>query len=293
VLVTRKTDFELLLVEHATFEQARFFLKTRGQDIEPVKVRHERFNAVLARVAAAVPKDWRRAKVERGDLDRFLFEPTDLIVAVGQDGLVANVAKYLTGQLVIGVNAEPDRYDGVLVPVAVHQADVRLLRAAHEQSAPVEQRTMVEARLDDGQRILALNEVYVGHRTHQSSRYRIAHGDSEELHSSSGVVVSTGTGATGWARSIHRARHTSVTLPTPEERRVAFFVREAFPSRATGTSITDGEIHDGDSLAITSHMNGDGVIFGDGIEADRIPFGWGSLLRVQLAQERLHLVRAA
>ena len=33
VVVTRKTDFDMLLVEHATFEQARFFLKTRGQDI--------------------------------------------------------------------------------------------------------------------------------------------------------------------------------------------------------------------------------------------------------------------
>ena len=37
------------------------------------------------------------------------------MVAVGQDGLVANVAKYLDGQPVIGVDPEPGRNPGVLV----------------------------------------------------------------------------------------------------------------------------------------------------------------------------------
>lgn len=291
VVVTRKTDFELLLVEHATFEQARFFLKTRGQDIGAVRERHTRFVEVLGRVAGVIPRDWRQTRVGRDDIDRFLFEPEDVVVAVGQDGLVANVAKYLTGQLVIGVNPEPERYDGVLVPLSAEQADLSLLRAAAEKKASCETRTMVEARLDDGQRLLALNEVFVGHRSHQSARYRIAHGGADELHSSSGVVVSSGTGATGWARSIHRARNTDVALPSPEERRATFFVREAFPSIATGTTITDGEIRDGETLTVTSRMSSDGVIFGDGIEADRLTFAWGTQANVRLAAERLHLVR--
>jgi len=60
-------------------------------------------------VLGAIPSDWRRARVDRADLDRFLFEPEDVVVAVGQDGLVANVAKYLTGQPVIGCNPDPKR----------------------------------------------------------------------------------------------------------------------------------------------------------------------------------------
>lgn len=292
VVVTRKTDFELLLVEHATFEQARFFLKTRGQDIGVVKARHARFVEVLSRVMGTIPRDWRQSRVSRDDIDRFLFEPDDVVVAVGQDGLVANVAKYLTGQMVIGVNPEPARYDGVLVPISPEKATLALLRAAAERKASCETRTMVEARLDDGQRLLALNEVFLGHRSHQSARYRIEHGGADELHSSSGVVVSSGTGATGWARSIHRSRNTEVALPSPEERRATFFVREAFPSIATGTQITDGEIREGETLTVTSRMGGDGVIFGDGIEADRVAFAWGTQAKVRLAEERLHLVRA-
>ncbi len=291
-VVTRKTELELLLMEHATFEQARFYLSTRGQDIDEVKARDERFRRVLERVTGAVPRSWRQARLDRADIDRFLFEPDDVIVVVGQDGLVANVAKYLRGQPVIGINPEPERYDGVLVPLAVEAASARLYEAAAERRVHCELRTMVEARLDDGQRLLALNEVFVGCRTHQSARYEIAHGGEEETQSSSGIVVSTGTGATGWARSIHRGRTTKVALPSPEERRLTFFVREAFPSVATGTAVTDGVLGETETLCVTSRMSGDGVIFGDGIEADRLPFGWGSRATLRVAEERLVLVRA-
>src|SRR5690349_1799433 len=95
VLVTRETDYERLLAVHATREQARFFLKSRGQDIEEIAARHEAFYEVLHQVRQAVPDAWRVAKVTRPDLDRFLFAPEDVVVAVGQDGLVANLAKYL------------------------------------------------------------------------------------------------------------------------------------------------------------------------------------------------------
>src|SRR5690606_22895002 len=146
-------------------------------------------------------------------------------------------------------------YDGVLVPLGVAHAKPKFLEAVATGAASWETRTMVEAKLDDGRRLLALNEVFVGHRTHQSARYQIEHGGADVLHSSSGVVVSTGTGATGWARSIHRSRQTQLALPSPEERRVSFFVREAFPSIATGTAIAEGDIREGEALRVTSRMN--------------------------------------
>ncbi|MCA9618816.1 MAG: hypothetical protein KC731_07340 [Myxococcales bacterium] len=289
VMVRRKSDYQLLLERHGTHEQARFFLKTRDQDVEEVRERHEVVATLHAQVSATIPSTWRRAQVERADLSRFLFEPEDIVVAFGQDGLVANLAKYLSGQPVIGINPEPQRNDGVLVPCRSEQAGA-LMRAAAAGSATTQHRTMVEARLDDGQRLVALNEIFVGHRSHQSARYQIGWQGTEERQSSSGIVVTTGTGATGWARSIHRLRFTKVSLPSPEERRLAFFVREAFPSVATGTSVTDGELREGEPLDVVSRMDGDGVIFGDGIEDDRLAFSWGQRLSVGVAPEILSLV---
>jgi NAD kinase len=287
VFVTRETDYELLLARHATRGQAKFFLDTRGQDIAVLEDRHRRFHATLQAARAAVPGDWRQAIVARTDLDRFLFAPEDVIVVVGQDGLVANVAKYLDGQPVLGVNPAPDLYDGVLVRVPLARLAAMLVASA-AGAAPAERRTMVEARLDTGERLLALNEVFVGHRSHQSARYRIACGDMAEDQSSSGLIVASGTGATGWARSIAEATHAALPL-APEERAVACFVREPFPSIATGTAMRALKLADA-PLAVTSRMNDGGVIFADGIEQDFLAFDWGRRVDLGPAARTLHLV---
>ena len=294
VLVTRPTEYESLLARHATHGQARFFLETRGQSIDEVHQRHVRFLEALSQVQRAIPVRWRRTRVDRHELDRFLFEPEDLVIALGQDGLVANIAKYLCGQTVVGLNPDPERYDGVLVkhpPEAARD----LIAMAEAGRCKCEMRTMVEARLDDGQTLLALNEIYVGHRTHQSSRYRIALGERaapvrEERQSSSGIVIATGTGSTGWARSIRRERACDLVLPQPSDPLLAFFVREAFPSVATGTTITEGLIREHERLVITSEMEDGGVLFGDGIEEDRIAFPFGVSAELAKAQICLHLV---
>jgi NAD kinase len=287
VFVTRETDYELLLARHATREQARFFLETRGQQLAEVEARHERFVDVLRQARTTVPSEWRQTLVRRADFDRFLFGPEDVVVAVGQDGLVANVAKYLGGQPVLGVNPAPDLYDGVLVRIAPERL-ARLLPASVHDDVALERRTMVEALLENGERILALNEVFVGHRSHQSARYRIAVHSAEENHSSSGLIVASGTGATGWARSIMEA--TGVHLPLePQEKAVAYFVREPFPSVATGTTLRAGKLSDG-GLTITSRMNEGGTIFADGMEQDRIAFDWGRRLTVAPSARTLNLV---
>lgn len=288
VVVTRPTELTELLARHATLGQAGFFLEQRGQNLAVVEADHARVQEAVAEVSRAIPIRWRRARIDRAELSRFVFEPGDIIVAVGQDGLVANVAKYLDGQLVVGVNPDRDRFDGILVRHAANNVR-KLLPAAEAERIEIEERTMVCARLDDGQHLVALNEIYLGHRTHQSSRYNLAWGDSSERHSSSGLICATGTGATGWARSICLRRLEAPALPAPGDRAVAFLVREAFPSRATGTELVGGVFGGDDQLIVTSEMNHDGVIFGDGIENDRIDFHWGMRAEICVADRALRL----
>lgn len=52
--------------------------------------------------------------IDRSLLPNFLFGDDDIVVAIGQDGLVANTLKYLTEQVLIGVNPDPHRWDGIL-----------------------------------------------------------------------------------------------------------------------------------------------------------------------------------
>lgn len=288
VVVTRKTELQGLLERHGTRSAAAFFLSERGQDIASVEEQHHAFEVALQTVLAAVPRTFRRARLDRADLERFLFEPEDILVAVGQDGLVANVAKYLTGQPVVGINPHPMHQPGVLVRHTAADGIARLQDLWHTGRATFQQRVMVEAHLDDGQVLRALNEVFIGHRSHQSARYRIRHAGTEERHSSSGVLVTTGTGATGWASSVNRQRSTELVLPGPEEPILAFFVREAWKSPATGCECVQGQVER--DLQLTSEMPESGVIFGDGIEADSLVFGWGQTVTVRPSDHRLMLV---
>jgi hypothetical protein len=228
-------------------------------------------------------------RIQRQDVDRFLFEPDDIVVAVGQDGLVANVAKYLHGNPVIGINPDTARNPGILVPHRPARFP-ELLDLTIQRQAVIEERTMVEARLQDGQSLLAVNEIFIGHQSHQSARYELKWEAQSEKQSSSGVIVTTGTGATGWAKSIHQERNSTLDLPPPTAQRLCFFVREAWPSIATGTSLTEGDLDASEHLEIISGMENGGVIFGDGIESDYLDFDWGERAQVGVATQRLHLV---
>jgi hypothetical protein len=283
VIVHRATELTELVARHGTRQQAGFFLAGRGRDLAELDARHQAQQDALATVSAAIPLDWRRAMAERDDLDRFGFGPEDVVIAVGQDGLVANVAKYLDGQPVIGINPEPARNPGVLVP---HEpgAIADLLVTRH-----VAERTMVAASTDDGQQLIALNEVYIGHHSHQSARYRLSSPDNlPERQSSSGILVGTGTGSTGWCRSAWQERRSPLVLPSPTDPALCWFVREAWPSPATGTDNTEGVLKAPDTLTITAES--DLVVFGDGMESDTLALGWGQRVEVGIAPVKLRLV---
>ncbi|MFF9394227.1 hypothetical protein [Streptomyces griseoluteus] len=288
VLVHRTTEYEELVARHGTHGQAAFFLSSRGRDIEEVAERHRRARRALAEVTAAVPLNWRQALLERADLDRFLFAPEDVVVVVGQDGLVANAAKYLDGQPVIGIDTDPGRNPGVLVRHRPSDAAALLASAG----GAADELTMVEAVTDDTQRLVALNEIYLGAPGHQTARYRLGlDGDRGvvEAQASSGVLVGTGTGATGWLRSVWQERGGTLPLPAPTEDRLLWFVREAWPSPATGTSLVGGGLTA--SAALTLTVESDRLIaFGDGIESDALQLTWGQTVRVGVCGRRLRLV---
>ncbi|MFF3756592.1 hypothetical protein [Streptomyces sp. NPDC002185] len=291
VLVHRTTEYEELLARHGTHGQAAFFLSARGRSVDAVRERHERTRRALAEVAGAVPLTWRQTRVERADLDRFLFGPEDVVVVVGQDGLVANAAKYLTGQPVIGIDADPGRNAGVLVRHRPDRAR-RLLPYAAGVGVAADELTMVEAVTDDAQRLLALNEIYVGPPGHQTARYTLGLDGTDvppEPQASSGVLVGTGTGATGWLRSLWEQRSSTLALPAPSDERLAWFVREAWPSPTTGTTRVEGLLDAGGGLRLT--VESDRLVaFGDGVESDALELTWGQTIRLTPATTRLRLI---
>jgi hypothetical protein len=149
---------------------------------------------------------------------------------------------------------------------------------------------MVEVEREDGQLLRALNELFLGHRTHQSARYTLEAPEGNERHSSSGVIVSTGTGGTGWGRSIAAQRGLLAMLPGPLDPHLAWFAREPWPSATSGDELSVGVLEPGQCLRLVSEMGEGGVIFGDGIESDSVEFTSGQVATVRVSQRRLRLL---
>lgn len=303
ILITRKTTLEELVERHGTRAQVKFLTERQGLPFAEILAAHEAYGAALQALRAAVPRGVRLQVIDRGFLPTFLFGERDLAVTLGPDGLVVNAAKYLHGQPLLAFNPDPERMDGVLIPFLASEAN-RWLPQALDGSLAERAISMAEAKMDDGQSLLAVNDLFIGQRTHVSARYRISYRDASENQSSSGIIVSTGAGSTGWYRSVlagaggvaerfgkakvKKLREDYRFDPTSRELR--FSVREPFISRVSSAGIVAGVIGMGESLELASLMPHNGVIFSDGMESDFLGFDNGRIARIALAQRSVRLL---
>jgi NAD kinase len=300
VLVTRKTRLTELVERFNTKAQARFYLEHAGLDFDDYQLEHDEYCRSLDALERTLQLGLPVQVLDRALVPTYLFSKTDLVVALGQDGLVANTAKYIGAQPLIGVNPDPKRFDGLLLPFLPSEAR-RAATAVLEARSRFREVTLAEAKLSDGQRLLAFNDCYVGARTHVSARYRLDAGSGWERQSSSGVIVSTGAGSTGWLSSVCQMASGVTRLlgghaaPRPElklsweDPRLVYVVREPFVSRHSTAQQTAGMVGRGEKLRLESLMPSGGVLFSDGMEDDFLAFNSGVVAEVGAAPQRARL----
>lgn len=297
IIVRSKTRRELLLDKFQTHAQAKFYVERSGGRIDDIDAEHDEFYRSLDAVQAQLSGKLKYKIIDRAFLPSFLFADSHLIITVGQDGLVANTAKYAKGQPIIGVNPAPARFDGVLLKTQVSNFGSHLQQclAGRMQLAEI---TMAELKLNDGQRLIAFNDFFIGPSSHLSARYIITHGIKREEHSSSGILVATGAGKTGWMSSVMNmvagfagkaeiARYAALRWDSPE---LIYAVREPFASKQSQASMVWGMIDAMSPLTLESRMAQNGVIFSDGVEKDFLHFNSGTIATVGVATERARLV---
>lgn len=301
VLVTRKTRLEDLIAKYLTAAQARFYVEHLGADFSDYQREHDVYLEQQHRTLQTLEQWGRYQVIERGFLPNFIFGPSDIVVALGQDGVVANSMKYLDGHPLIGINPDARRYDGILLPFGADDLAALLPEVAADRR-PFKTVTMAKATLANGQVLHAVNDLFIGARTHTSAIYEIAAGGEKETQSSSGLIVSTGLGSTAWFKSIvtgslaitgrfGRQIDSAPYFPLPwDSHELQFAVREPFPSRASQTNLVYGRLTKSKHLSVRSLMPENGVIFSDGIEADRLDFNSGTEVQIALAEREGRLI---
>lgn len=299
VIVTRKTRLQELIYKYNTAEQARFYIEHMGVDFSDYVAEDVRYQKTVRQVMDISERFARVQKIERDFVPNMIFGKQDIVIAVGQDGLVANVMKYLNGQPLLGINPDAERWDGVLLPFEAGQLP-DLLPKVIAGNYNARQVTMAEASAKDGQKMLAVNDLFIGCKTHTSARYDIMWNNKQENQSSSGIIVSTGLGSTGWYKSIMvQAKQMAAIFNCGQfkdkplawdDNQLTFVVREPYPSRSTQAGIVYGKIGKKDNFSVVSKMPVNGVVFSDGIEEDAIAFDSGTEITVRIADRKGKLV---
>lgn len=302
VLVTRRTRLDELIARFNTVGQARFYVEHLGADFTDYQREHDRYRRAVEDATSALGRLGRLQVIDRSFLPNFIFGGDDTIVALGQDGLVANTVKYLATQPLIGVNPDPERWDGVLLPFTISELE-KIVPEVFAGKRKLKEVTMAKAELNNGQTLYAVNDLFIGPKSHVSARYTIRLDALEERQSSSGVIVSTGLGSTGWLKSLlagataiagqlgdWQVHFANMPEMAWDARFLRFTVREPFPSKTSAANLVFGSVTEERPLCILSEMAEHGVIFSDGIEADFVEFNAGTLATISPAERSGRLV---
>lgn len=301
ILITRKTRLENLVARYNTQEQAQFYVEHMGGDFSDYRAEHRTYRAAVSAAAETLEAFGRVQAVDREYVPNFIFGNDDIVVAIGQDGLVANTLKYLTAQPLIGVNPDPERWNGILLPFRA--ADLsRIVPEVFTQKRQIKEVTLAKVQLNDGQILYGVNDLFIGQKTHVSARYQLSLEGKSEQQSSSGIIISTGLGSTGWLKSILAGAAAITGNDSSENEEVGrrgfswgadllyYTVREPYPSRSTSAGLVFGQIHKGTQIVVHSLMPENGVIFSDGVESDFLEFNSGMEATIGIAEKKGRLV---
>jgi NAD kinase len=299
ILIKRRTRYEELKRRYNTVEQARFYIEHLGADFSDYEKEDKTYNEALEAIRRLVRPCARLQEIDREYIPNMIFGEKDIVIAVGQDGLVANTMKYLDGQPLIGVNPDPTRWDGVLLPFEAGDIE-RILPTVINGDFSAKSVTMGKVESKDGQVLYAVNDFFIGVQNHTSARYHINYRNRIENQSSSGIIISTGFGMTGWHKSVmaqFNAMARVFNLGAAAEpaydwsdRNLTFQVREPYPSRFTQAELVYGQINESENLILTSDMSENGVVFSDGILDDAIEFNAGMQIKIGVADRTGRLV---
>ena len=111
------------LARAGNLEQAAKVQKqTADVDFELLEDEDEVYRDAVSRLTRDLDLGVPVQVIDRSFMPNYDFSMSTAVVVLGQDGLVANAAKYVGDVPIIGVNPDPARFDGVLLPFQVPDA---------------------------------------------------------------------------------------------------------------------------------------------------------------------------
>ena len=212
------------------------------------------------------------------------FQGRDLVISVGGDGTVLNTSHYVLDSTPVLTIKSDTRSQGALCivqPSEIEEAIEKLIEGRFSQ----ESWSRIEGKLGNRTDI-ALNEILIGNKyTPKAAVYEISLNGKTEKQMSSGLIITTGAGSTGFYSNI--AGNDGKFPKTSGELR---FIATAYKADANYRMVK-GKITPGESIEIRSFMNIEGIVSFDGDTQKRMnDFPRGSRVVVRVSDKPLNVI---
>lgn len=182
----------------------------------------------------------------------------DLVVASVGDELATSVAREIRQGRLIAINADPLTSEGALLWPSVDEFEEHF--DAFPDDLPTEFWPRIQVLINGVHFGDAIGDVFIGARERrQISRYSLSvNGTPPEQQESSGIIISSGAGSTGWYRS---AFWSDFTPPNDESfsSELHYVVTEPYRGKLTSYETTEGILKPGEEIVVQSLM-ADGII---------------------------------
>ena len=201
----------------------------------------------------------------------------DLVIVLGGDNSFTYVSHWLTDTPVLGVNSDPERSVGCLTRWSINDdSDIfDMVEMLDFNEYDIQDWTRLAATIDGKLITSASNEYFFGERiANKMSRHVLVHNGKEYEQKCSGILITTGSGSSGWYNSISG----SMAAFDPTFQLGAFIVREPYAPVKDGCY--HGEISLGDELTLYSLNDDEGHVSVDSWE--EFAFTRGSEARICL-----------
>ena len=181
------------------------------------------------------------------------FKEKDLIITIGGDGTFLSASHFIKDQLIIGINDKPTRSEGALTSIKIGDVKRKLKRILKKRFKIINA-TRIEVKLLQKNKCilteLALNEIYIGNINPQhTSKYKINFKNKIEKQTSSGILISTGTGSSAWYKSM------GGKVFSKTKKIAKFMIRELYVRKLNKPKMKKGTIKENESLEIENFVN--------------------------------------
>jgi hypothetical protein len=233
-----------------------------GVDTDRILKSHEQQKDALREFKRLFPD---ATYVARGQITRKLVDKALLVVSLGGDNHFQYVSHFVEKTLMIGVNLDPSRSEGMLNSLPASQAEDLRRKLEDKGLKNFESWTRIQIALD-GVKLahLAVSEVYMGESLRSNmSRHVLFKGRRREEQKCSGIVFSTGSGSTGWYDSAARYLFPKGAAFSKRVTEIRFVLTEPYSGKLARSKMKHGVIRPTEKIKVLSLNDSSGVLMID------------------------------